>query len=180
MAVRLLESGISPGSDRVTGPCLSFLMAGVGWAAHPGGGDTGAWQALRLSNMVAHVDSRRYDGERNGMEPGIDVLFRGLIAIAVLALAAVGYNWLIAHYGKHGYLDGYTALAVAFGCFGVLLVALWVVWPFGPVARIAVAITAGLFVPAGVPMILGSIGRHVRARAQERRRMEAEALRSVQ
>jgi hypothetical protein len=114
------------------------------------------------------------------MEPGIATLIRVLIALPVLALAAVGYNWLIAHCGKHGYLDGYTALAVAVGCVGVLLVALWVVWPFGPVARIAVAITAGMFVPAGVPMILGSIGRHVKARAQERSRLDAEALRSVQ
>jgi len=114
------------------------------------------------------------------MEPGMAVLFRVLIALPVLSLAAVGYNWLIAHYGKHGYLDGYMALAVAVGCAGVLLVALWVVWPLGPAARLAVAIIAGLFVPAGVVMIIGSIGRHVKARAQERSRMEAEALRSVQ
>ena len=98
----------------------------------------------------------------------------------MLALAAVGYDRLVAHYERRGYLDGYTALAVAVGCAGVLLVALWVVWPLGQPARIAVAITAGLFTPAGVPMILGSIGRHVAARAQERSRMDAEARRSVQ
>ena len=113
------------------------------------------------------------------MEPGMAVLIRALIALPVLSLIAVGYNWLIAHYGRHGYLDGYTALAVAAGCAGVLLVALWVVWPLGPLARLAVAITAGLFVPAGAVMIIGSIGRHVAARAQERSRMDAEALRSL-
>lgn len=113
------------------------------------------------------------------MEPGMAVLIRALIALPVLALAAVGYNWLIAYCGKHGYLDGYTALAVAVGCAGVLVAALWVVWPFGPAARNAVALTAGLFVPAGTPMILGSIGRHVAARAQERSRMDAEALRTL-
>jgi hypothetical protein len=113
------------------------------------------------------------------MEPGMAVLIRALIALPMLALAAVGYNWLIAYCGKHGYLDGYTALAVAVGCAGVLLVALWVVWPLGQPARIAVAITAGLFVPAGAVMIIGSIGRHVKTRAQERSRMDAEALRVI-
>lgn len=114
------------------------------------------------------------------MEPGIAVLFRALIALPVLSLTAGGYNWLIAHYGRRGYLDGYMALAVAAGCAGVLAAALWVVWPLGAVARIAVAVTAGLFVPAGAVMIIGSIGRHVKARAQERSRLDAEALRSVQ
>jgi hypothetical protein len=113
------------------------------------------------------------------MEPGMAVLIRALIALPVLALAAVGYNWLVAYFGRHGYLDGYTALAVAVGCVGVLLVALWVVWPLGQPARLAVAVTAGLFVPAGAVMILGSIGRHVKARAQERSRMDAEALRVI-
>jgi|WetSurMetagenome_2_1015567.scaffolds.fasta_scaffold436011_1 hypothetical protein len=114
------------------------------------------------------------------MESGMAVLMRALIALPVLVLAAVGYNWLIAYCEKHGYLDGYTALAVAMGCAGVLLVALWVVWPLGSAARLAVAIVAGLFVPAGAVMIIGSIGRHVKARAQERSRMDAEALRALQ
>lgn len=116
------------------------------------------------------------------MEPGISTLIavRALLAIMVLGLAAWAYDRLIAHLVQHGYLDGYAALAVAAGCAVVLLVALWVVWPLGLTAWVAVTITAGLFVPAGLPMILGSIKRHVAARERELQRLMAESRKALQ
>ena len=79
--------------------------------------------------------------------------------------------------GRATRLDAEVAMAL-----GVPSVRIWrdggalaVVWPLGPTARIAVVITAGLFVPAGIPMILGSIRRHVAARAAEQQRLRDEA-----
>ena len=63
---------------------------------------------------------------------------------------------------------------VAAGCAVILATALLVCWPLGPAGRIAVIITAGLFVPAGLPMILGSIRRHVSVRAAEQQRIIAD------
>jgi hypothetical protein len=116
------------------------------------------------------------------MEPGIittNVI--GLISLAAigLAIAAWRYNRTVSQLEAAGHHQGYVWLLVAAGCAVILLVALAAVWPLGPQARLAVVITAGLFVPAGIPMILGSIRRHVAARAAEQQRLHDEAADTI-
>jgi hypothetical protein len=110
-----------------------------------------------------------------GAEPGNAVLIRALIAGPLLAVAATGYDLLVSWLKEHGYLDGYTSLAVAAGVAGVWLAGLWVIWPLGGAARVALAVCGGLFVPAGAPMMLGSIRRHVAARGREVAAAQAQA-----
>jgi len=82
----------------------------------------------------------------------------------LLGLAAWLYDRQITAWERRGWHEGYVAFLVAGGVLGVLGAGLFVVWPLGPAARLAVGVVAGLFVPAGLPMILGSVGRHVRRR----------------
>lgn len=112
------------------------------------------------------------------MEPGIvtaQVIGATLLAAIGLAVAAWQYDRWITQLEQHGHHHGYVSLLVAAGCAAILLVALGVVWPLGPAGRVAVLITAGLFVPAGLPMILGSIRRHVVARQSAEDRSTAAA-----
>lgn len=98
-----------------------------------------------------------------------------ILAAFGLALGAWGYDRWITELEAAGHHHGYVSLLVVAGCSVILLVALAVVWPLGSIARLAVAITAGLFVPAGIPMMLGSFRRHVLARQSEAARLAAEA-----
>jgi len=91
------------------------------------------------------------------------IITTGIVAVALFS-AARRYNTWITAIEARAYHAGYVSLLVAAGVAAVLLGALIAVWPLGPTARIAVAITAGLFAPAGAPMIIGSIHRHVAAR----------------
>lgn len=113
------------------------------------------------------------------MEPGIvttQMIGAGCLAAIGLAVAAWRYDRLVEALEEQGHHHGYVSLLVAAGCAVILATALLVCWPLGPAARIAVIITAGLFVPAGLPMILGSIRRHVSARAAEQQRIIADTL----
>ncbi len=107
------------------------------------------------------------------MQPGIIASI--VVASVSLAIFAWFYNGWIERLEAAGHHHGYVSLLVVAGCAVILTVALAVVWPLGPTARLAVIITAGLFVPAGIPMILGSIRRHVAARAAEQQRLQDEA-----
>lgn len=92
---------------------------------------------------------------------GIQLDFSLILAIyVVLLLFGMGYNALVSWAEKHHYLEGYTAFAVVLGV-GVTI---------GMTAVISLAfalVTAGAFVASGLPMIVGSIWRHVRAREME-------------
>lgn len=117
------------------------------------------------------------------MEPAIiiqRIIGLSILASAGLAVAAWRYNRWITALEQAGHHRGYMSLLVAAGVAAVLLVALAVVWPLGPQAILAVAIVAGLFVPAGLPMICGSIARHTAARAAAEARMTAEAHEALQ
>jgi len=101
----------------------------------------------------------------------------GLVILVAfsLALAAWGYDRWISELEAAGHQRGYVSLLVVAGCSAVLLAALVVVWTLGTTARLTVAITALLFIPAGIPMIVGSIRRHVLARQAEATSLTAEA-----
>jgi hypothetical protein len=110
------------------------------------------------------------------MAPGINIAIWLTIPAGIgLALAAWRYDRWITQLEQRGHHHGYVSLLVAAGCAGVLLVSFAVAWPLGPAARIAVALASTLFIPAGLPMIIGSIRRHVTARAAEQQRIIAEA-----
>ena len=112
------------------------------------------------------------------MEPGIittNVIGATLLAASGLAVAAWWYDRWIERLEAAGHHHGYVALLVVAGCAVILLTALLVCWPLGSTARIAVAITTGLFAPAGLPMIIGSIHRHVVARRHAEERATAAA-----
>lgn len=79
------------------------------------------------------------------------------------------FNWLITHAERKGWLEGYTALAVA----GGVLITLGAVAVINPVFAL---ITLGAFCFSGAPMLVGSIYRHVRSREQAARRMIDETV----
>lgn len=97
-----------------------------------------------------------------------------LIALA-LALAAIAYDRWITRLEAAGQHHGYVSLLVAAGVAVILLAGLSAAWPLGPAARTAILITAGLCLPAGLPMILGSIRRHITARSRAEADLMAEA-----
>ena len=92
------------------------------------------------------------------------MLARFLIAAVSLAVCAYLYNRWITGQEKRGRHDGYVSLYVVGGVLLVLAHGAFVVWPLGDQARLTLAIISGLFIPAGVPMIIGSITRHLDSR----------------
>ena len=117
------------------------------------------------------------------MEPEIitqRIIGLALIAVIGLAIAAWAYDRWITDIEAHGHHRGYMALLVAAGVAIVLLAGLIVVWPLGPLARLAIAIQAGLFVPAGLPMTIGSIRRHIIARSAEEAAIITNAREQIQ
>lgn len=117
------------------------------------------------------------------MEPGnitTQFISIALIAAWCLAVAAWFYDRWIERLEAAGHHHGYVSLLVVAGCSSILLVALAVTWSLGDRARLAVLITALLFIPAGIPMILGSIRRHVAARSAEQQRLHDEARGTLQ
>jgi hypothetical protein len=78
-----------------------------------------------------------------------------------LALFGLAYNQVVAWLELKGYHRGYTAVLVVGGTIVTLAAAI-------PVVGWMQVLMIGLcFVASGTPMIIGSIGRHVRERAQE-------------
>lgn len=82
----------------------------------------------------------------------------------LLALAAFGYfyNHWVEHLENGGHDRGYMGLIVAFGCTITLAGAALLV------GLEQIAWTFLCFVASGLPMVLGSIVRHCRARARQR------------
>jgi len=91
----------------------------------------------------------------------------GLI-LAGLVLFGIFYNLVIGHFERKGYLEGYTALAVAVGVMVTLFGVALVDW-------LAALMCLAAFCASGVPMLAGSIWRHMQAR-----RAEIEAERQAQ
>jgi NhaP-type Na+/H+ or K+/H+ antiporter len=105
------------------------------------------------------------------------VISRLISASLALALFGVGYNALVAHLARRGYEAGYLAFLVALGALVILAAAAFVVAPLGSAALATVAVCALLFAAAGLPMIVGSIQRHVTARERDRQALADEARR---
>lgn len=92
---------------------------------------------------------------------------RLLYVIAGLFLFGLVYNVFVAWLEKMGHDKGYTAFLVVGGTL-VTLAGLAVI------TDIETAILAiGCFGASGLPMILGSVGRHVRERAAEEKKIMA-------
>jgi hypothetical protein len=88
----------------------------------------------------------------------------GLI-LAALVLFGLLYNEIIAHFERKGYLEGYTALAVALGVLVTLGAVALVDW-------LAALMFLAAFCASGAPMLGGSIWRHMRARRADRESMD--------
>lgn len=90
-----------------------------------------------------------------------------LAVFGALALFGAVYNRLIAWTEERGYIEGYTALAVV---GGVLITLAGIAILSIPAAVLAL----GAFAASGTPMVIGSIGRHVRMRAEAIRALREE------
>lgn len=77
-----------------------------------------------------------------------------------LVLFGVGYNALIGYLERRHYIDGFTSLAVALGALITLTGVAILSWQ-------AALIAMACFTASGLPMIVGSIVRYIRARARE-------------
>lgn len=89
------------------------------------------------------------------------------LATALIALHVLSwlYNALVAWMERKGYMEGFTSISVVVGvAYTVAAVGPWIGWD--NVQRLAIA-----FGVSGIPMIAGSIGRHVIARRNEETRM---------
>jgi predicted tellurium resistance membrane protein TerC len=104
------------------------------------------------------------NGNISGINPGVlAALYLGLL------LFGIGFNALTAWAERNGYMKGYTSLFVVVGV-GVTVAATAVI-------NIAFALfTAVAFVASGLPMIAGSIWRHMQEREAELERLRQEAL----
>jgi hypothetical protein len=111
------------------------------------------------------------------MQPGIfsQLLMSVGLAAAILLLFGIWYNHKVEQLERAGHQEGYVSLLVAAGVGTVLVAAAAVVWPLGVQALAGVLIVCLLFVPAGIPMMLGSIRRHVAQREREQETLRAHA-----
>lgn len=92
---------------------------------------------------------------------------RLLYVIAGLFLFGLSYNAFVAWLEGQGHDKGYTAFLVVGGVL-ITLAGLAVI------TNVETAILAiGCFAASGLPMIFGSVGRYVRARASEEKKMMA-------
>jgi hypothetical protein len=116
------------------------------------------------------------------MEPEMTALlealaWRSVTAALVLLIFASWYDQRITALEARGRQEGYMALIVAGGTLVVLVAGLFVAWPLGPAAWAACGIVTLMFLPAGIPMLIGSARRHNDRREEELRRIRAAALR---
>jgi len=101
---------------------------------------------------------------------------RMVILCLSLLVFGIGYNALISYAERHGYLAGFTWLAVVFGVgmtlAGVVL-AFWSEelqgWQFGWISLAA-------FASSGAPMAIGAVVRYVSIRHADQVAMRVEAL----
>jgi len=87
----------------------------------------------------------------------------GAIAATAVSLLAFGlvFNWLVDRWHRAGYDDGYTWLLVVIG------VAVTVIAAGFTIGWTAVITLFVFFAASGLPMALGDIWRHVKARRAE-------------
>lgn len=84
--------------------------------------------------------------------------------LMALLLFGVFYNALVALADKHGYLEGFTWLAVCVGCAATLLGVALIDWHCALITLLA-------FMASGTPMASGAIWRYVRMRKAEQDRV---------
>lgn len=86
----------------------------------------------------------------------------GVVGMVVLALVLFGifYNQVVAWLDRSWYMEGYLSLIVALGVFITLLGAAVISWQ-------AALLVLVCFTASGLPMIVGSIFRYAKQRAQE-------------
>jgi Kef-type K+ transport system membrane component KefB len=77
-----------------------------------------------------------------------------------LILFGIGYNSLVAELERRKLSEGYSAILVAGGVIVTLAVVAAFDW-------IGALLALGAFACSGMPMIVGSIARHVTAKEQE-------------
>lgn len=83
-----------------------------------------------------------------------------LAVYLALLIFGIGYNQVIAWLERKHYLEGYTALAVAAGTMVTIGLTAFLNGAYA-------LIMLGSFCCSGLPMIIGSIWRHVKAREYE-------------
>lgn len=91
----------------------------------------------------------------------------GLVAV-VLVLAGFLYNEWVEYLESKRYTEGYLAFVVALGVVMTLVGVAFLLWQ-------AALIALGAFICTGMPMIVGSVIRHVRRREEEQRAEREEA-----
>ncbi|MFP4346429.1 MAG: hypothetical protein ACLFU8_17220 [Anaerolineales bacterium] len=92
-----------------------------------------------------------------------------VITLLGLHLLSWGFNALVAWLESRGHHDGYVSLLVVVGAAYTVTATLWLI------GMEAYLILTAAFVASGIPMIVGSVARHIRARSLEERRMAAHA-----
>lgn len=92
------------------------------------------------------------------------------LSVSILLIAfGIAYNWLTEQMERHGYHHGYLSFIVSIGVTGTLLIA--------AIRERTASLRFFLyFVCSGIPMILGSVYRHVSQQEQDKRDL-AKALR---
>jgi predicted tellurium resistance membrane protein TerC len=83
--------------------------------------------------------------------------------IALFALS-VGFNWLVDYSERHGWEEGYVSFLVVIGVAYTVTGAAWgglISWQDYQYLVLA-------FIASGLPMIIGSVWRHVKMRETER------------
>lgn len=100
--------------------------------------------------------------------------WRTVAVLLALAGFGYGYNRWVARMERQGHDQGYMGFIVAFGC--AVVVGGWAVITLD-LAGAVVLLAA--FAAAGVPMMAGSVQRHLRARSEEARALREETQRML-
>ena len=108
------------------------------------------------------------------------LLLHLLIAAIILAGFAYAYNRWIDSLADSGRADGFVSLLVAGGTAVTLLIGLIVAAADGAAALRGALIVLILFIPSGIPMILGSIRRYVDRRADDQEAAHAAASQATE
>lgn len=97
--------------------------------------------------------------------PSFEISFSidvGLLIIVFLLLLIFGglYNHFVEYMDRLHYIEGYLSLVVAFGVFVTLIGVSILSWQAALVILVC-------FIASGTPMIIGSITRYIRKRADD-------------
>ncbi len=108
-----------------------------------------------------------------------DLTQRVIIGALLLLICAWAYNRWITALETNSRHQGFVSLLVVLGVGMVLVVGAGVLWGLTLPSILVLAVLAILFVAAGTPMIVGSIGRYIARREAEQRRADELARSSV-